>query len=132
MTMHILPKADLPRLLGVIAARYELFGPVVEPVSGQTLFDRAAAPADIRLDAPIPVNTPKFAVFPHFERILSYRYDRESKRLDIIREDLQPWNGIGPRFVTQDDVAVGLVPVRFLRSRRHVDHSLPYRTTFIG
>lgn len=85
--MHILPKSDLPRLLGAIAARFELFGPVVEPVSGETLFDRAASPADIRLDAPIPVNTPKFAVFPHFERILSYRYDRGSKDLEIVRED---------------------------------------------
>jgi sulfhydrogenase subunit beta (sulfur reductase) len=86
--MHILPKAELPRLLGAIAARYELFGPIVEPVSGETLFDRAASPSDIRLDAPIPVNTPKFAVFPHLERILSYRYDRVGKELAIAREDL--------------------------------------------
>ncbi len=86
--MHILPQAELPRMLEAIAARYELFGPVVEPVSGETLFDRAASPSDIRLDAPIPVNTPKFAVFPHLERILSYRYDRGSKDLDIVREDL--------------------------------------------
>ncbi|MDD8025744.1 MAG: 4Fe-4S dicluster domain-containing protein [Acidobacteriota bacterium] len=86
--MYILPKADVPRLLDAIAARYELFGPVVDPISGDTLFDRASAPSAVRLDAPIPVNTPKFSVFPHFERILTYRYDRASKALDIRREDL--------------------------------------------
>ncbi len=86
--MHILPKSDVPRLLRAIAARWELHGPVVHPVSGETLFDRVENPADLRLDAPIPVNAPKYAVFPHFERILSYRYDPDSKRLDMAREDL--------------------------------------------
>lgn len=86
--MYILPKSDLPMLLRTLADRYELSGPIVDPVSGETLFDRAASPEDLRLDAPIPVNTPKFTVFPHLERILSFRYDRDSKDLDIVRDDL--------------------------------------------
>jgi len=86
--MHILPKADVPRLLEAIAAGYEIHGPIRQPVSGEILFDKAARPDEIRLDAPIPVNSPKAAVFPHLEKILSYRYDPDSKSLDLRRADL--------------------------------------------
>jgi len=86
--MFILSKTDLPRLMAALADRYELFGPIVDPDSGDTFFDKTADPSAVRLDAPIPTNTPKFTVFPHFERILSYWYDRESKKVAIIPDDL--------------------------------------------
>lgn len=86
--MYLLAKVDVPRFLALLAGRYELYGPLLHPESGDTFFDRAADPSAIRLDAPIPTNTPKFTVFPHYERILSYAYDRATKAVKIIPEDL--------------------------------------------
>lgn len=86
--MFVLSKADVPRFLAHLAGRYELYGPVLHPESGDTFFDRAADPSAVRLDAPIPTNTPKFTVFPHFERILSYKYDQTTKDVRIIPEEL--------------------------------------------
>jgi ferredoxin len=86
--MFILAKADVPRFLTALADRYELFGPIVHPESGDAFFDRTPDPEAIRLDAPIPTNTPKFSVFPQFERILSYRYDRDTRDVAIVPENL--------------------------------------------
>jgi sulfhydrogenase subunit beta (sulfur reductase) len=86
--MFILAKADVPRFLAALGARFELYGPIVHPESGDAFFDQTPDPAAIRLDAPIPTNTPKFAVFPPFERILSYRYDRDTRDVAIVRENL--------------------------------------------
>jgi sulfhydrogenase subunit beta (sulfur reductase) len=85
--MFVLPKKDVPRFLEILGAGRELFGPTVHPVSGDVIFDRAVSPADVRLDAAIPANTPKFSVFPQFERILSYAYDRTSKAVSLLRQD---------------------------------------------
>jgi len=86
--MYLLAKSDVPRFLSALSARFEMYGPQVHPVSGDVFFDKAADSSSIRLDAPIPANSPKFAVFPHWERILSYAYDRETKDLRIVPEDL--------------------------------------------
>jgi sulfhydrogenase subunit beta (sulfur reductase) len=86
--MHVLDKNDVSRFLALVGSRFALFGPTVHAVSEEVLFDRAGSGSDIRLDAAIPANTPKFAVFPHFERILSYKYDRGTKDLSIVREEL--------------------------------------------
>ena len=85
--MYILPRKDVRRMLDALAADHDLYGPVVQDMSGEPLFDKAA-PADIRLDAAIPYNPPKGALFPQTERILSYRYDRETKAAAIERDDL--------------------------------------------
>jgi sulfhydrogenase subunit beta (sulfur reductase) len=83
--MYLLDKNDVPRFLALLAEGRDLYGPTVHAVSGEVLFDRAASASDIRLDAAIPANTPKFAVFPHYERILDY--DRGTKALRIERDD---------------------------------------------
>ena len=86
--MHILPKSDLVRLVEALGESHELYGPTIHPVSGDALFERLSGPAALRLDAPIPYSTPKAAVFPHFEEILRYAYDRDAKSVEIARVDL--------------------------------------------
>ena len=85
--MHLLPKTRVPAFLEALAARFELYGPQVD-ASGETLFDRAADPAAIRLDAPIPYNPVKSVLFPQTETVLSYSYDRETKTAAISRPDV--------------------------------------------
>ncbi|MBP7706603.1 MAG: 4Fe-4S dicluster domain-containing protein [Candidatus Aminicenantes bacterium] len=86
--MYILPRDQVPALLAALAADHELYGPVVRADGGDPLFERVDDPAAVRLDAPISYNPPKFAVFPQAERFLSYRYDRETRRASVDREDL--------------------------------------------
>ncbi len=86
--MYILPRNQVPALTAALAEDYDLYGPVLRSDGGEPMFERAADPAAIRLDAPIPYNPPKHVVFPQAERILSYRYDRESREASIVRDDL--------------------------------------------
>jgi len=86
--MYILPRNQVPALTAALAEDYDLYGPVLRPDGGEPMFERAADPAAIRLDAPIPYNPPKHVVFPQAERILSYRYDRESREASIVRDGL--------------------------------------------
>ena len=88
VTMYILPKKESLRMIAALAEDYDLYGPVLQDVSGEPLFDRALDPADVRLDAAIPYNPPKGVLFPQSERILSYSYDRESREASIRRDDL--------------------------------------------
>src|SRR5687767_15227703 len=48
---------------------------------------------------------------------------------DIIRQDFQTRDGICPGTITQDQVPIRLIPVRFLCVGCDVDHALPYRAT---
>ena len=86
--MYILPRNQVPALTAALAEDYDLYGPVLRPDGGDPMFERAADPAAIRMDAAIPYNPPKSAVFPQAERILSYRYDRESREAVLVRDDL--------------------------------------------
>jgi len=86
--MYLLPKRQSLELAAVLAEGHEIFGPVLDAASGEALFDRAANPGLIRLEAPIPYNPPKSAVFPQSERVMSYRYDRETRRVELSRDDL--------------------------------------------
>jgi formate hydrogenlyase subunit 6/NADH:ubiquinone oxidoreductase subunit I len=96
--MHILPKSDLPRLVAALGESHELYGPILHPVSGDALFEKLDDPAALRLDATIPYNTPKGVVFPQFEEILRYAYDRTSQNVDIARTDyVRPKALIGVR-----------------------------------
>ena len=85
--MYLLPKNQSLRLAAALAEDHEIYGPVLDPLSGEPLFGKAVDPALIRLDAAIPYNPPKSAVFPQSERILSYRYDRTSRQVDLVRDD---------------------------------------------
>ncbi|MGB9906585.1 MAG: 4Fe-4S dicluster domain-containing protein [Candidatus Saccharicenans sp.] len=62
---------------------YELFGPRRDKVSNEVIFDRLTNPLELDLEAPIPYNPPKYILFPHYEEILRYRYDRQSKQVAI-------------------------------------------------
>src|SRR5687767_2294697 len=52
---------------------------------------------------------------------------RSVRATDIICEDLKARDGICARAIAQDQISVGLIPISFLRSGRHVDHALPDR-----
>ncbi len=86
--MFLLPKNQAQALAAALAEDYDLYGPVLGGISGEPLFDRVDDPALIRLDAAIPYNPPKTVVFPQAERIMSYRYDRETRKADVARDDL--------------------------------------------
>lgn len=86
--MKNLPRDQVPALLAALAADYELYGPAVRPEGGDPVFERVADPGAIRLDAALPYNPPKHAVFPQTERIMSASYDRESRRAAVVRDDL--------------------------------------------
>ncbi len=88
MSIYLLPKNDAVKVAGALADGHELFGPVLQDVSGEPLFDKVGDPAMIRLDAAIPYNPPKRVVFPQSERIMSYGYDRSTREVEIVRENL--------------------------------------------
>ncbi|HMA53821.1 MAG TPA: 4Fe-4S dicluster domain-containing protein [Acidobacteriota bacterium] len=85
--MFILPKSQARALVDALAADYDLYGPVLDGVSGEPLFGRADDPGAIRLDAAIPYNPPKAVVFPQAERIMSYHYDRGARQASIFLDD---------------------------------------------
>ncbi len=86
--MFIMPKNQSRALAAALAEDYDLYGPILPDSSGEPLFDRAEDPAAIRLDAAISYNPPKSVVFPQAERILSYRYDKDTRTAAIARDDL--------------------------------------------
>ncbi len=86
--MFLLYPEDIRRLWEALAEDRALYGPILAPGSGEALYDRVDDPALIRLDATIPYNPPKTAVFPQFERILAYAYDRSSREARIVRDSL--------------------------------------------
>ena len=86
--MFIMPKNQSRALAAALAEDYDLYGPILPDDSGEPMFDRAEDPAAIRLDAAISYNPPKLVVFPQAERILSYRYDKDSRTAAIARDDL--------------------------------------------
>ena len=52
------------------------------------MFDLVDDPALHPVEAPIPYNPPKGVVFPQFERIMSFSYDRESREARRQRDEL--------------------------------------------
>jgi sulfhydrogenase subunit beta (sulfur reductase) len=86
--MNILEKKKVPEFMAALAADYDLYGPIVHPDSKDVLFDRAADPGDIALQAPIPYNPAKIPFFPQRESILGYTYDRSTGDVRIAPADL--------------------------------------------
>jgi ferredoxin len=72
--MYLIKKNEVLTIAKALSAEYTMFGPVIEPVSGQTFFEQVADVSGINLAAPIPSAPPKSVVFPQAERILSYKY----------------------------------------------------------
>ncbi len=96
--MYWLEINQTEKLLKRIAEEYELFGPRRDGVSGEVIFDRLTEPRELDFEAPIPYNPPKYILFPHYEEILRYRYDRNQKIVAIERiSHLKPRALVGLR-----------------------------------
>lgn len=77
--MFLIKKGDVLNIAEQLGKDHLLYGPMVEPQTGQAFFDRAGSAAAINLQAPIPSNPPKSVVFPQMDRIMKYTYDRGKK-----------------------------------------------------
>lgn len=81
--MYVIAKSRVMDIAAELRKEYRVFGPVIEKETKQTMFVEADDIAEVDLGAPIPAIPPKHVLFPHHERIMSYEYDRESKKADI-------------------------------------------------
>lgn len=81
--MYLLTTEDLATLATELGRSHDLYGPLKHPAGGQVFFDRVRGWEEIDLAAPIPSMPPKEILFPQFERILRYRYDRKTKEVAI-------------------------------------------------
>jgi len=77
--MYWLKKEQLELLVKKLAEEYKIFGPRHDRVSDEVIFDHLTDLSELDLQAAIPYNPPKFILFPHFEEILKYRYEPETK-----------------------------------------------------
>ncbi|MBN1533543.1 MAG: 4Fe-4S dicluster domain-containing protein [Spirochaetes bacterium] len=87
--MFVLQKDQIEKLLLALKESYALYGPTLHEVSGQVLFDEIADIKSLNINAAIPYNPPKYTVFPQFERILSYQYNKSTKEAKIAMDNLQ-------------------------------------------
>ncbi|TFH41085.1 MAG: hypothetical protein E4G96_06220, partial [Chrysiogenales bacterium] len=81
--MYVITKSRVMDIAEELRKEHRVFGPVVEKETQQTMFIPVDDIAEVDLGAPIPAIPPKHALFPHYERIMSYEYDRESKKVEI-------------------------------------------------
>lgn len=79
----LLSKSAVTGLLDAVQRDYALYGPVRHAESGDVFYEKVAGAADIDLRAPIPSNPAKFVIFPQFDGILSYTYDRASREVSL-------------------------------------------------
>lgn len=84
--MYLIKKSDVYKIAEELSKTYQVYGPVVEKESGQTFLVKTDDPKEIDLTAPIPVQPPKSVVFPQIEKIFSYRYDKNTKIVDMQQE----------------------------------------------
>ncbi len=84
--MYLISKKDVLKIAEELNKTYKVFGPVVEKESGQTFMVPAAELSEIDLGAPIPSLPPKDMVFPQIEKLLTYKYDKVTKVVDIRKE----------------------------------------------
>nr|HPG52650.1 hypothetical protein [Spirochaetota bacterium] len=81
--MYLIKKSQVSDIAKELQKEYQVYGPVVDKETKQTMFVKADDIAEIDLAAPIPAVPPKHTVFPHYERIMAYNYDPQSKKVDI-------------------------------------------------
>ena len=81
--MYLIKKDHIVTIAQALSSEYQIYGPAVEPLSGQTFFDQVTDLNEINLAAPIPSAPPKAVVFPQYERILSYQYAGGAAPVDI-------------------------------------------------
>ncbi len=80
--MYLIKKSEVGKIAKALAADYQLYGPYVDGVSGQVMFDRVDDPGVIDLSAAIPAIPPKNVVFPQMECVYKYKYDRQKKSVE--------------------------------------------------
>ncbi|MDI6846328.1 MAG: 4Fe-4S dicluster domain-containing protein [Candidatus Saccharicenans sp.] len=96
--MYWLEKNRVRELVEKLSREYAVFGPRYDEVSEEVIFDRLADPGQLNLQAPISYNPPKYILFPHYEEILKYTYDRKSKQVAIEKfSKIQPKALVGIR-----------------------------------
>jgi len=83
--MYLIKKSQVSDIAKELQKEYQVYGPVVDKETKQTMFVKADDIAEIDLAAPIPAVPPKHTVFPHYERIMAYNYDPQSKKWTSIR-----------------------------------------------
>jgi sulfhydrogenase subunit beta (sulfur reductase) len=81
--MYLIKKSHVSDIAKELQKEYQVYGPVVDKETKQTMFVKADDIAEIDLAAPIPAVPPKHTVFPNYERIMSYKYDQKAQKVDI-------------------------------------------------
>jgi len=81
--MYLIKKEKVLTIAEELSKKYDVFGPVVEEASKQVFFDRVDDVNKLDLNAPIPSLPPKHVVYPQMEKIMSYKYDRKAKKVEI-------------------------------------------------
>jgi formate hydrogenlyase subunit 6/NADH:ubiquinone oxidoreductase subunit I len=81
--MYTIDKKDVLNIAAELKGDYTLYGPQVTGESGQTFFDIITDISRLSLSAPIPYNPPKSVVFPQWECIMNFEYDRADRDVSI-------------------------------------------------
>ncbi|OHD72388.1 MAG: hypothetical protein A2W19_13655 [Spirochaetes bacterium RBG_16_49_21] len=81
--MYIIKEDQVTNIAQELHKEYQVYGPVLEKETRQTMFVKADDAGEIDLELPIPANPAKHVLFPQFERIMSYTYDRKNKKAEI-------------------------------------------------
>jgi ferredoxin len=81
--MYLIEKNNVMKLAEELAKSYSLYGPVVDKETKQVFFNKVESASEISLSAEIPSIPPKTVVFPQIERILEYKYDKGSKKVEM-------------------------------------------------
>jgi sulfhydrogenase subunit beta (sulfur reductase) len=81
--MYLIKKSQVLDIAKELQKEYQVYGPVIEKETKQTMYVKADDIGELDLNAPIPAIPAKHVAFPHFERIMSYAYDRKNKKVDI-------------------------------------------------
>jgi sulfhydrogenase subunit beta (sulfur reductase) len=81
--MYLIKKSQALDIAKELQKEYQIYGPVVDKETKQTMFVNVDDAAEVDLNAPIPAIPPKHTLFPNYERIMSYKYDRQNKKVDI-------------------------------------------------
>ncbi len=77
--MYLLEVKRFNELVEKLRENHVIYGPTKDEASGKIVFDSVREAEKLVFDAPIPHNSPKDAVFPQYETIFTYAYNKESK-----------------------------------------------------
>lgn len=81
--MYLINKSQVSDIARELQKEYQVYGPVMEKETKQCMFVKVDDIAELDLNAPIPALPPKHTLFPQFERIMSYQYDKKNQKVDI-------------------------------------------------